>query len=410
MGTRTTAPGRLAKLDLLSRLNPRVIDFHSCAEWRHEAPRLGVPKEPGPDPRVTAKLEALSRPAAQRLSRLVARAGGQSWLGAGTPNGCALVVRAQPSVFECLATDDGREPKPVKQATACLRDALAGYGRERFVFKLRSGSLRFGRRALVMGILNVTPDSFSDGGAFVSRKRAVEHGAAMCDAGADVIDVGGESTRPGAEAVSEHEEKRRVLPVIEALSARIDAAVSIDTSKASVARDALAAGAQIINDVSGLRGDPELAAVAAEFGAPLIVMHMLGDPRVMQARPRYRDVMADVARALRESVRTAVAAGVAEGQVAVDPGIGFGKTVKHNLEIMRRLHEFRSLGRPVLVGSSRKSFIGKTLGAPVERRVFGTAATVAWAVAQGASIVRVHDVAEAVDVVRMTEAMASRQE
>ena len=271
--------------------------------------------------------------------------------------------------------------------------------------RCRGHALPLGEKTLVMGIVNVTPDSFSGDGLAGDPSAAIERGAAMVQQGADLLDVGGESTRPGAEAVSAEDECARVLPVIEALAQRVEAPISVDTAKAEVARRALAAGASMVNDVSGLRGDPDLAPVAASAGAALVAMHMKGTPRDMQRDPRYENLMDEIAEYLAESVEIAAAAGVPRDRVVVDPGIGFGKTVEHNLEILRRLRELRSLGQPVLIGTSRKSLIGKVLDLPADQRLEGTAATVALAIAHGADIVRVHDVREMSRVARMCDAI-----
>lgn len=260
-------------------------------------------------------------------------------------------------------------------------------------------------RTLVMGILNVTPDSFSDGGQWAVADAAVSHALRMLDDGADIIDVGGESTRPGAAEVSIDEELARTVPVIERILAeRPDAVLSIDTTKSEVASPALHAGALMVNDISGLGFDPKIAEVTAEHDAWLVLMHIQGTPRTMQKDPFYDDVVDEICAFLRERMDRAVAAGVRRERIIVDPGIGFGKTLEHNLEILRRLVEFGELG-PVLVGTSRKSFIGALTGRSVDARAFGTAATVAHAVHSRASIVRVHDVAEMVDVVRVSEAL-----
>jgi len=255
-----------------------------------------------------------------------------------------------------------------------------------------------------MGILNVTPDSFSDGGRYLDPDAAVARAKEMAAEGADIIDIGGESTRPGAEPVGADEELRRVLPVIERLGGDCPP-VSIDTSKAAVARAALAAGASIVNDVTALRGDREMAAVVAESGAGLVLMHMRGEPRTMQKNPRYDDVVGEIGAFFEERLDFARRAGIAPEQIVLDPGIGFGKTLSHNLEILRRLGEFLRLGRPVLVGPSRKSFIGHILGTPVEQRLEGTAAAVAAAVLGRASVVRVHDVKEMRRVALVAEAI-----
>lgn len=245
-----------------------------------------------------------------------------------------------------------------------------------------------------MGILNVTPDSFSDGGRFLSPDAAVERALAMEKEGADIIDVGGESSRPGAEPVPVEEELRRVLPVLERLRGKLRIPISIDTTKAEVAEAALRAGASIVNDISALRFDPAMAPLVAKFGAGLVLMHMLGTPKTMQQAPHYEDVVTEVRDFLAERAQYAQSQGIPREAIAVDPGIGFGKTVEHNLELLRRLPELVELGFPVLVGPSRKSFIGAILGLGVEERLEGTLAACAVAVVRGADILRVHDVKE----------------
>lgn len=259
-----------------------------------------------------------------------------------------------------------------------------------------------------MGVLNVTPDSFSDGGEFFGPEAAIERALEMERDGADLIDVGAESTRPGSEAVSEQEELRRLLPVLQGLRGRLKLPISIDTRNAEVAEAALNAGAQLINDVSGLKHDPRIAEVAAEHKVPLILMHMRGEPGTMQKKPFARNVLLDVAKGLRSSVAQARKAGVSKSQIVLDPGIGFGKSYDQNYELLRKLPQLAELDFPLLVGTSRKGFLGKTLGrdgqsAPPEKRIWGTAATVAASILQGAHIVRVHDVAEMVQVARVAD-------
>jgi dihydropteroate synthase len=256
----------------------------------------------------------------------------------------------------------------------------------------------------VMGIVNVTPDSFSDGGEFLDPERAVAHGSELIGEGADILDIGGESTRPGAEAVSAGDELLRVQPVIEALAEQ-GAPISIDTSKAVVAEVALDAGATMVNDVTALRADPELADVCAETGCEVVLMHMLGDPRTMQENPVYDDVVDDVKAFLAERIEFALSRGIDEKRIWVDPGIGFGKTVEHNLELHRRLGELAELGRPIGFGSSRKSFIGKLTGAAVDQRLGGTIASNVLAYANGAGMLRVHDVAPLREAVITAEAI-----
>lgn len=263
----------------------------------------------------------------------------------------------------------------------------------------------FGQRTYLMGVINVTPDSFSGDGLAGDAEAALSQAQRFVADGADFLDVGGESSRPGAEPVSVAEEMRRVLPTIERLAAHQLGPISIDTYHAATARAALQAGAHLVNDISGLRGDPDMAGVVAEFGVPVVIMHIQGTPRTMQQNPTYHDVVADIKESLAESLALAEAAGVAREQIIIDPGIGFGKTVAHNLEILRRLAEFKALGCPILVGTSRKSFIGQILNLPVDQRLEGTAASVAVAIAHGADIVRVHDVREMARVVRVADAI-----
>jgi dihydropteroate synthase len=287
--------------------------------------------------------------------------------------------------------------------------------RKTFELKLRSGVLKLGERTLVMGVLNVTPDSFSDGGKFLDVKRAVVRAVAMQRDGADIIDVGAESTRPGSVGISAAQEMRRLLPVLEALRGKLKIPISVDTQKAAVAELALRAGAEIVNDISSLRSDPQLARVAAEHGAPLILMHMRGTPRTMQKGPFARNVMRDVVSGLLKSIAIAKQFCVKRTQIVIDPGIGFGKSYAQNYELLAKLPELAKLGYPVMVGTSRKGFLGATLAkngkpASVDQRVWATAATVAASILNGAHIVRVHDVAEmkqvalAMDVLLYTNA------
>lgn len=266
------------------------------------------------------------------------------------------------------------------------------------------------RRVLVMGIVNVTPDSFSDGGKFFGADRAAGHALELVAQGADILDIGGESTRPGADPVAADEELRRVIPVIERLAGRVKVPISIDTTKAEVARRAIAAGAQIINDVTALRGDPSMTAVARETGAGVVLMHMIGTPRTMQHEPVYTDVVAEVAAFLNERMTLAESAGIARERLVLDPGIGlFGKTLDHNLVLFRRMHELTLLGRPLLVGPSRKAFLGKLLGgAPPDARLEGTLAAVVASICAGARIVRVHDVAPVARAVAVAQALIER--
>src|SRR5580658_457253 len=283
--------------------------------------------------------------------------------------------------------------------------------RKKFQLKLHSRTLVLGERTLVMGVLNVTPDSFSDGGKYEQPEIAVEQALAMERAGAGLLDIGGESTRPGSEETSASEELDRILPVLEALRGRLKIPISVDTRRSTIAELAICAGAQMVNDVSGLRADERMAEVAAKHGVPLILMHMRGEPRAMQRGTFARDVMRDVKQGLRNSVAKARKAGVAKAQIILDPGIGFGKSYAQNYELIEKLPQLAALGYPLLVGTSRKGFLGATLAgdgksAPPQERIWGTAAIVTAGIMGGAHIVRVHDVAEMVEVARIADCVA----
>jgi dihydropteroate synthase len=288
------------------------------------------------------------------------------------------------------------------------------FRRRKFRLRLPSRRLVLGERTLIMGVLNVTPDSFSDGGLFLDPEAAVARAIAMEASGADIIDIGGESTRPGSGGISADEELRRIIPVIEGLRGKIGIPISVDTSKSEVAEAAAAAGAEIVNDVTALRKDPRIAEVARRRKLPLTLMHMRGEPATMQKKPFARDVLRDVTQGLRQAVATARQAGVANSQIILDPGIGFGKSYAQNCELLARLPELARLGFPILVGTSRKSFIGGALKSESRtpsgnERIWGTAATVAASILQGAHIVRVHDVAEMAQVAQVSDAILSPQ-
>ncbi len=273
---------------------------------------------------------------------------------------------------------------------------------------LRCGKyiLNFAERTHIMGILNITPDSFSDGGEFIDHKRALTHAHQMVEEGVDIIDVGGESTRPGAKPVSLEEELKRVIPLIEKLASQVEVPISIDTTKAGVAKEALKAGAVMINDISALRFDPEMAPLAAEYGTPVVLMHMKGFPQTMQQHVTYDSLMPEIFSFLKERIAYAESAGIDSAKIIVDPGIGFGKSVPDgNLEIIKHLSLLKNLGKPILVGPSRKAFIGSVLELGVEEREEGTAAAVALAVSHGAHMVRVHDIKKMKRVVKMVDAI-----
>ena len=265
--------------------------------------------------------------------------------------------------------------------------------------------LDFGRRTYIAGILNCTPDSFSDGGLYLDPDKAVSRAIEIADEGADIIDIGGESTRPGSIPVSADEEIRRVIPVIKRLKGRISIPVSIDTTKAAVAREAIENGASIVNDVTGLRGDDAMARVVAECCVPVVIMHMKGTPRTMQDRPVYKDIVSEISSFFKGSIEIARRAGVDVEKIILDPGIGFGKTLEHNLKILRSISSFRSIGRPIMIGVSRKSFLGQLIGSDVNDRLLATASSVAVAIAGGADIIRVHDVRQMREVTKVTDSI-----
>jgi len=300
---------------------------------------------------------------------------------------------------------------PFQHFANLLYDEAPMFQRKRFRLRLRSRALALGERTLVMGVLNVTPDSFSDGGAYLDSGAAIARAVQIERDGADILDIGGESTRPGASPVSPEEELRRILHVIEVLRGKLRIPISVDTRSADVAEAALAAGAEIVNDVSALRADPRMADLARRARAPLILMHMRGTPRTMQRGPFARDVIKDAASGMRDALARAKRAGFPKSQILLDPGIGFGKKHEQNFEILARLPEFARLDCPIVVGTSRKAFLGKAIArpgeppAPPEERLLGTAATVTASILGGAHIVRVHDVAEMVRVARIADAI-----
>lgn len=316
--------------------------------------------------------------------------------------GVILGTQAQ---IDRLCEKLGEQPFDLPELGRRIRALQINYEKDDFVLSAGKYRLSLGERAYIMGILNVAPDSFFDGGIYSDKDKAVEHAIEMESQGADIIDIGGESTRPGAKAISAKAESERVIPVIKILAKRLRIPISIDTSKSQVAQKALDCGAVVVNDVTGLRKDPNLVKLAKKYKAAIILMHMKGTPRTMQKNPQYKSLIYEITEGLRTSIRIAKEAAIADDAIVIDPGIGFGKTTLHNLKILKRLREFKSLGYPVLVGPSRKSFIGKILGLEAGERIAGTAASVAVAIQNGANIVRVHDVRQMREVARLTDAI-----
>lgn len=402
--------------------NPRVIASRDHGEIQSLMRRLGA--EPAGITRMlpkaehfVVKLHGVRTPAALIIKEEMLSKGGD----AAIHRDCitnrvdttdVLLMGTEKTLLE-VANSLRAQPFSLKQVAEDLEQVVYNYKRpspftpldDELAEPLRSFYQALRVRTLIMGILNVTPDSFSDGGCYQDPVDAIAHGISMVSHGADCIDVGGESSRPGSLPVSVSEELSRVCPVIEGLAKEVSVPISIDTCKPEVARAALDLGASIINDITGL-ANTEMRRLAAERRCPVIVMHMQGTPQTMQESPVYNDVVSEVMGFLRERVSDVVAAGLPKEYVIVDPGIGFGKTTEHNLQILRNLRDFRSIGVPVLIGTSRKGFIGKLLGnLPVDERVFGTAATVALAAANGVNIVRVHDVRAMVQVARLSDAV-----
>jgi len=399
---------------ILDKYNPRVIASLPCRDAQEEMALCGVHSEGvrlmgARAEFLVVRLDSVGFAAARALKEVMLSMGADAaleesvWVGAEaeTPVVITATRRQYKDLLRVLTKAGG------EQADLCdaLVHCLDGFCRREFTIGLPGGPMRLKTHApLVMGILNVTPDSFSDGGAFFDTAAAVDHAFTIEEQGADIIDIGGESTRPGSLSVSAEEETERVVPVIEALAGKIGCPLSIDTSKPEVAEAALDAGAAIINDVTAL-ADERMATLAADKGCPVILMHMKGTPRTMQKSPFYRDLMGEITLFLRRRVERAVSAGVERDRIIIDPGIGFGKTAEHNLNILRRLKVLASLGRPILVGVSRKSFLGKVTGAPVTGRRIATAAANALAAAAGAHILRVHDVAEAKEAAAVAAAV-----
>ena len=320
-----------------------------------------------------------------------------------TPSTDAILIGTQKQ-FEKLTSK--LEQYPALQSLGhSLKETLKNISKTHYTIRCRKRTFKLGKQTLLMGVLNVTPDSFSDGGLFLDREKAIAQGLKMVEEGADLIDIGGESTKPGSKPLGLEEELRRVIPVIEALAKEVDVPISIDTYKSTVAKKAIEAGAQMINDISGLHFDPDLAHVASKEDVPLILMHTRGTPETMQKDVHYESLLSEILQYLRESIRRAESAGLDPGQIVIDPGIGFGKNLEDNLLIIKNLQEFRILGKPILLGTSRKTFIGKILHAEVTERLEGTLSSIAIGVLNGAHIIRCHDVLQAKRAIAVADAI-----
>ncbi len=383
----------------MARVRTYATYDEAVSEWR----RNGIPEEYIDRKRLFGRTivfrDDLSAADADRLVALVRAAGEDAFVcrKAKVPR---VMVTCRPSFFDQVSVNEGDLGELGRPMADAFHNFHSDYVQP---LRLQKRELRFDR-TLVMGILNVTPDSFSDGGLHRSVEGAVDHGMAMVDQGADIIDIGGESTRPGAAPTSIKEELSRVIPLIKGLAPSLNIPISIDTRHAEVARQAVDIGAEIINDVSGI-GDPGMIDVLKDTGAAAIVMHMRDEPTNMQSNTIYDDIVGDIGGFLVSRIENAVLAGIDRSRMAIDPGIGFGKDVKGNLDIIRRLREFRSYGRPILVGASRKGFIGKIVGGGPDERMTGSLTVASAAIMNGANIIRAHDVLETVKMARMTDAI-----
>lgn len=392
------------------------MGIETYPQAREELKRIGV------DPRaweilaqkalhLVVKVEKVSLPAANILKQEMLGLGGDAALARGVITGEAkssdLLLLGNLRQLDKLSEKLSHQPFGLDGLAQDLKGTIEQYKEEKgYLLDCGGKVLDLSRRPHIMGVLNVTPDSFSDGGRYLDPQLALRRAEQLIEEGADIIDIGGESTRPGADPISLFEELGRVLPVVEGLSSTEGVIISVDTYKSQVAQRAIDAGAHLINDPSGLRFDSQMAQVIARAGAGLVIMHIKGKPKDMQVNPQYDDLMGEIYSWLDQGAQLALQAGVARERIVVDPGLGFGKRPQDNLVILRRLDELKGLGYPILIGPSRKSFIGEVLGLPVEDRLEGTAAAVALGVAKGAKILRVHDVKELGRVARMAYAIA----
>jgi len=391
--------------------NALIVSSDSFPVRADERRRLGIPARRTDGAVRAVRLEGVPPKTARALVEIMGGAGGCAQAAGMRRGGRAVVILQGDGVHYHAFLEKASRRESTREAALEMRDVLMRASTWPRVLALARGRLPLGQRTLIMGILNVTPDSFSDGGQYLDPSRAVDRAVQMARQGADLIDIGGESTRPGSKPVSLKEELRRVMPVLEAVVEAVRALpdrrpfLSVDTRKAEVARRAAAAGADLINDTSGLTHDPAMAAAVAESGLPLVLQHIRGTPGTMQKHPRYTHLMPEIAAFLRAQMEKAVRAGVREDKIVIDPGIGFGKRRRDNLAILRNLEVLVSLGRPILVGASRKSFLKEGHPLPPADRLEASLAAEALAIAGGADIIRVHDVREAVRVASLCDAV-----
>lgn len=399
---------------LQSKIQIRYLPIISETQSKIEMERIGV------DPvgislmsnkllHINLKVENLTAPQANILKQEFLSVGGE----AAVPRGvitCDIetadaIISGTEKQFRHVIEKLKLQPFELEDIGNRIKDVIDNIHKREFALKCKNKTLVFGRKTLVMGVLNITPDSFSDGGKYLEKEKALKRVMEMMDEGADIIDIGGESSRPGSKPVSLNDELDRVIPVVQEIAKAGDIPISIDTTKAEVARQAIENGVDIVNDISAFRFDTDMAGVCAKYDMPVILMHMRGTPETMQKDLTYDDLMSEIFEYLYERVDFAKGAGIKSEKILIDPGIGFGKSMEDNLKIINRLEEFKGFGLPIVIGTSKKSFIGKTLNLDIDDRLEGTAATVAAAILKGANIVRVHDVKEMKRVVDMADAI-----
>ncbi|MFQ5835649.1 MAG: dihydropteroate synthase [bacterium] len=395
-------------------INPRVLILRNERGVKDELRKIGVSQEAVKilTPKAfhyLIKLEGIPSPTAnllkQEMLSVMADAAVSKEVASFTSKKSDVLLIGTEAQLKKVLPRLNRQPFNLPQVSQQLTELLKNFKKDKFVLSFKDKKMNLARKVAVMGILNLTPDSFYDGGKYTTQARALRRVEEMVKEGADLIDIGGESTRPGAKEVDQEEEIRRVIPVIRKIKELFEIPVSIDTYKTKVAKRALEAGVDMINDISGLRFDPQLKEAVARSGVPVVLMHIKGTPVDMQNNPRYGSLMGEIISYLSESIRLAQKAGIDLKKIIVDPGIGFGKTSEHNLQILNHLGELRSLGRPILIGVSRKSFIGATLKLPLEERLEGGLAAASLAVMQGAKIIRTHDVKPTRRAVDLTQAI-----
>ena len=396
------------------RINPRVLILRNERGVKDELKKIGVSQEAvkilAPKAfHYLIKIEGIPSPTAnllkQEMLSVMADAAISKEVASFISKKSGVLLIGTEAQLKKVLPRLNRQPFNLPQVSQQLSELLKNFKKGRFVLSFKEKKMDLARKVAVMGVLNLTPDSFYNGGKYTTESRTLRKVEEMVKEGADLIDVGGESTRPGAKEVEVEEEIRRVIPVISKIRELFEIPVSIDTYKAKVAKEALEAGVDMVNDISGLRFDPGLKEVVARSGAAVVLMHIKGTPRDMQSNPRYESLMEEIISYLSESIRLAQKAGIDLEKIIIDPGIGFGKTSQHNLQILNHLGELRSLGRPILVGASRKSFIGNVLKLPLEERLEGGLAAASFAVMQGAKIIRTHDVKPTRRAVDLTQAI-----